>query len=105
MTKRKYEVFISSTYKDLVDERKQVMLAILELGWIPAGMELFPAADDTQWTVIKEWIDRCDYFITIVGGRYGLIARGKSKSYIEREYRYAKSKGKRTIAFLHKAPS
>lgn len=34
--KKKYQVFISSTYEDLIDERKDVVQAILEGGWIRA---------------------------------------------------------------------
>ncbi len=48
---KKYQVFVSSTYKDLSEERQEVMQALLELDCIPVGMELFPAADDDQWTL------------------------------------------------------
>ena len=51
----KHQVFVSSTYKDLLDERQEVMQALLELFCIPVGMELFPAADDDQWTLIKRF--------------------------------------------------
>ena len=44
----KYQVFVSSTYRDLQDERQEVMQALLELDCIPVGMELFPATDDDQ---------------------------------------------------------
>jgi len=40
---------VSSTFRDLVEERQQVIQALLELDCIPAGMELFPAADDEKW--------------------------------------------------------
>ncbi|WP_426399865.1 DUF4062 domain-containing protein [Ralstonia sp. R-29] len=79
------------------------MQALLELDCIPAGMELFPATDDDQWTLIKRIIDECDYYIVIVGGRYGSIGP-KEISYTEQEYRYASESGKPVIAFLHKNP-
>jgi uncharacterized protein DUF4062 len=44
----KYQVFISSTYQDLQDKREQLIRAILEMGHIPLGMEMFSAADDAQ---------------------------------------------------------
>ena len=47
---KRYQVFVSSTYADLQDERQEVMQALLELDCIPAGMELFPAANEDQWT-------------------------------------------------------
>ena len=64
-SKKKYQVFVSSTYEDLKEERKEVMQALLELDCIPSGMELFPAADDDQWTLIKRVINECDYYIVI----------------------------------------
>jgi hypothetical protein len=39
---KKYQVFISSTFRDLADERQDAMRAVLDLGDIPSGMEYFP---------------------------------------------------------------
>jgi hypothetical protein len=50
---KRYQVFVSSTFTDLIDERRAVMQALLELDCIPAGMELFPASTDDQWTLIQ----------------------------------------------------
>src|SRR6185295_5102911 len=61
--KKRYQVFVSSTFVDLQEERNEVMQALLELDCIPAGMELFPASNDDQWTLIKNVIDDCDYYI------------------------------------------
>jgi Domain of unknown function (DUF4062) len=101
---RRYQVFVSSTYEDLRQERQEIMQALLELDCIPAGMELFPATDDDQWTLIKRVIDESDYYIVVIGGRYGSIGP-KGISYTEQEYRYAVDTGKPVIAFLHKNPS
>ena len=100
---RKYQVFVSSTYEDLQKERQEVMHALLELECMPAGMELFPAADEDQWTLIKSVIDECDYYIVIVAGRYGSVG-SSGLSYTEMEYRYALEQKKPIIAFLHKEP-
>ena len=100
---KRFQVFVSSTYDDLREERQEVMQALLELDSIPSGMELFPAANDDQWTLIKKVIDDCDYYLVIIGGRYG--SRGPNgKSYTQLEYEYALSKDKPTIAFLHQNP-
>lgn len=66
-------------------------------------MELFPAANDDQWTLIKQVIDDCDYYIVIVGGRYGSTGPNEV-SYTEMEYRYALEREKPIIAFLHRDP-
>ena len=100
---KKYQVFVSSTYKDLSEERQQVMQALLELDCIPVGMELFPAADDDQWTLIKRLIDDCDYYIVIIGGRYGSL-NDKGISYTQMEYEYTLTKEIPIIGFLHKNP-
>ncbi|WEW98424.1 DUF4062 domain-containing protein [Pseudomonas nitroreducens] len=100
---KRYQVFVSSTYEDLREERQEVMQALLELDCIPAGMELFPATDDDQWTLIRRVIDECDYYILIMGGRYGSIGP-QGISYTEQEYRYAVETGKPVVAFLHKSP-
>ncbi|KAB8066887.1 DUF4062 domain-containing protein [Janthinobacterium violaceinigrum] len=100
---KRYQVFISSTYSDLTEERKEIMQALLELDAIPAGMELFPAADEDQWTLIKKVIDDCDYYLIVVAGRYGSIGPDKI-SYTEMEFRYAKESGKPIIGFIHKEP-
>jgi hypothetical protein len=43
---KRYQVFVSSTYVDLQEERQAVIMALLQLNAVPAGMELFPAADE-----------------------------------------------------------
>ncbi|PXA04356.1 hypothetical protein DDZ13_07435 [Coraliomargarita sinensis] len=101
--RKKYQVFVSSTYEDLQPERQEIMHALLELDCIPSGMELFPAANEDQWTLIKGVIDDSDYYIVIIGGRYGSVGPG-GISYTEMEYRYAVEQGKPVIAFLHKDP-
>ncbi len=100
---KRYQVFVSSTYEDLREERQEVMQALLELDCIPAGMELFPAADEDQWTLIKRVIDDCDYYVVVIGGRYGSIGP-EGLSYTQMEYQYALAKAKPVIAFLHKDP-
>ncbi len=104
MPEKRYQVFISSTYIDLVEERSQVMQALLELDCMPAGMELFPASDESQWELITRVIDECDYYILILAGRYGSLSKADGISYTEKEYKYALSIGKPTIAFLHSDP-
>ncbi len=56
----KYQVFISSTYEDLKEEREQVIKALLEMAHIPVGMEMFSAADEEQWNIIARQIDEAD---------------------------------------------
>jgi hypothetical protein len=95
----RYQIFVSSTYEDLREERQQATQAILEAGSFPAGMELFPASDDTLWELIKRVIEESDYYVVIVGGRYGNIGPN-GLSYTEMEYDYAIDKGIPVLARL-----
>lgn len=94
----KYQVFISSTFTDLEAERRAAIEAVLNLRHIPVGMETFQASDDTQWDYIRQRIDESDYYIVIVGERYGSELRGKS--YTQMEYEYAVAQGVPVAAFL-----
>src|ERR1019366_8443824 len=100
---KRYQVFVSSTYEDLQEERREVMQALLKMNCIPTGMELFPAADDDSLTLIQRFISDCDYYIVIVGGRYGTVGPD-SRSYTEMEYDFAIEAGIPALAFLHKSP-
>ena len=100
---KRYQVFVSSTYADLKEERQRVIQTLMEMDCIPSGMELFPAADEEQLEFIKRVIDDCDYYLLIIGGRYGSIAND-GLSYTEQEYDYAIEKGIKVIALLHQNP-
>jgi hypothetical protein len=88
---KKYQIFISSTFVDLIEERQAAVEAILQKGHIPAGMELFSANDKSQWEVIKKWIDDSDIYLLLLGGRYGTINEETGISYTQMEYDYATS--------------
>ncbi|MCY4025367.1 MAG: DUF4062 domain-containing protein [Acidobacteria bacterium] len=100
---KRYQVFISSTFRDLVQERQEVLKAVLEIDHMPAGMELFPASDDAAWQLIKEVIDGSDYYVVIIGGRYGSMDE-TGIGYTEREYDYAISQRTPVIPLLYKNP-
>lgn len=100
MQDKRFSVFISSTYEDLREERQAVQDAVLSAGDFPVQMEKFPAADEDQFEFIKTLIDKCDYYILIVAGRYGTPAQD-GVSYTEKEYDYAKSKSIPVLVMLH----
>ncbi|GAA5442616.1 hypothetical protein Misp06_00790 [Microbulbifer sp. NBRC 101763] len=95
----KYQIFVSSTYKDLKEHRDQVIKAVLEMGHIPVGMEMFSAADEGQWSIIKRQIDQSDYYVVILANRYGSVT-DEGLSYTEKEYDYAVSKGIPILGFV-----
>lgn len=90
---KKLQVFISSTFTDLRDERQAAVEATLLAKHIPAGMELFSAGDASQWQVIQEWISASDVYLLILGARYGSIEPNSGRSYTELEYEFAVESG------------
>ncbi|MEA4897555.1 MAG: DUF4062 domain-containing protein [Christensenellaceae bacterium] len=99
MNEKKYQIFISSTYMDLIEERNAAIKTILNLGHFPIGMEMFNAGDDSQWEVIKRTIDSSDYYVVIIGLRYGSTV-DTGMSYTEMEYDYAISKRIPMLTFI-----
>lgn len=96
---KKYQIFISSTYEDLKEARQSVINAILKMYHIPIGMEMFSADDTAQWEVIRKTIDVSDYYILIIGFRYGSETQ-EGISFTEKEYDYAVEKKIPILAFI-----
>jgi len=99
----RYQFFLSSTFEDLRHERQQVIEAVLEMGHIPVGMEVFPSADETPWEIIKRAISQSDYYIVLSAGRYGTLGTD-GRSYTEREFDLAVELGVPIVGFLAKHP-
>ncbi len=97
---KKYQVFISSTYMDLIEYRQAVSDEIYFKGHIPAGMEDFTACGEALDSYIKGVIDDSDYYVLLVGQRYGSEYK-KDISYTQMEYNYAKEKGFCVIPFIY----
>ena len=104
MAEKKYQIFVSSTYTDLKEEREQIIKEILKMDCIPAGMEYFPGVDESQMDYIHRVIDESDYFVLILGAKYGSVD-DNGISYTEQEYEYAVSKGLKIIALILKDPN
>jgi hypothetical protein len=101
---KRYQVFVSSTYVDLQEERRAVISTLLESDAFPAGMELFPASDDDAWSLIQGVIDDSDYYLVVIGGKYGSLDPVEDISFTEKEFDYAVSTRKPVMAFLHGDP-
>ncbi len=100
---KRFQVFVSSTFTDLQEARGHVFQTLMSMDCFPAGMELFPAMDEEQFDFIKRVIDDSDYYLLIMGGRYGSLSPA-GLSYTEMEFDYAIEKGLKVLAFLHEKP-
>ncbi|RIV21612.1 DUF4062 domain-containing protein [Fibrisoma montanum] len=99
-TYKTYQVFVSSTFGDLKEERRAVSTALLSINCIPIGLEMFPAVGDSLFDYNKKIIDSCDYFILIIGKKYGSISKEAQISFVEMEYEYAKSQNIPALTFI-----
>ncbi len=101
MSQPRYQIFVSSTFRDLQEERQAVLNAILKLNQFPAGMEIFPAVNDTAWEHIEKVIKDSNYYVLIIGRKYGSIDSESGLSYTEKEYDFAVSQNIPVLAFTH----
>lgn len=101
---KRYQVFISSTFEDLKEERKEIIETLLNAKYLPSGMEMFSASNEEQFKYIKKIIDDCDYYVLVLGARYGSVNTISGKSFTEMEYEYALEKGIPVLSFVHKDP-
>lgn len=97
---KRYQVFVSSTFRDLKEERNSVIKALLDIDMFPAAMEHFPASDDDPTSYIKSLMSSCDYYILILGGKYGSLT-SEGISYTRLEYQMALDLGIPVISFIH----
>lgn len=88
----KYQIFLSSTYEDLKNERSNVVETILKMYHFPIGMEMFSADNESQWNVIQSTIDTSDIYILVLGHRYGSLTKKEKISYTQKEFNYAKKR-------------
>jgi len=100
---KRYQVFISSTFTDLQEERRAVQDAVISMGDFPVQMESFPATDDSQMDFIGPLIHQSDYYILIIGGRYGSIDE-TGMSFTHQEFRYAVEKSIPVLVLVHGRP-
>lgn len=101
---KRYQVFISTTYPDMQGARQALMPPLLDLGMLPMGMDPHSANGNDQMPLVQRLIDDSDYFVILLGGRYGGLSP-LGLSYPHREYIFAATKRKPVITFLHDQPS
>src|SRR5687767_7931893 len=97
---RFYRVFISSTFKDLQEHRTKAMLAIVSAGHMPLCLENWTPQTKTDLDVIRNAVAECQFYVIILGHRYGSVPKVESKSYIEIELDCAEKAGLEILPFV-----
>jgi len=93
-------VFISSTYRDLLPERRALTWVVQELRATFVGMEIFSAAQESLTDAAIREISECDVVVFVIAHRYGSLARASKKSILEREYETACSQKKHIFIYV-----
>lgn len=83
------QIFISSTYKDLVPHRQAIWDMLLTLNLKISGMEKFGARPEKPLQTCLKEVEESEIFIGIVGMRYGSIDLKSQKSFSQLEYEKA----------------
>lgn len=86
-------VYLSSTYRDLIEYRRMAVDVILRINLMPIFMENFPSTDENPLLKISELIKGADIFVGIYAHRYGWIPPDHDKSILEIEYDWARERG------------
>jgi hypothetical protein len=94
------KVFISSTYKDLIDYRAAAIRAVEGTNYQASKMEVFGARPDEPLDACLKEVEESELFIGIYALRYGFIPEGAEISITEMEYVHAKKLGKTIYCFL-----
>lgn len=96
----RYQVFISSTFRELGEKRKDAIKAVVDAGHIPIALERFGASRKKDLEVIEKTMKESQIYIVILGHLYGSRIKGKPKSYTEFEYDLAKKNGLIILPFV-----
>jgi len=94
------KIFLSSTYKDLVDHRARAANAIERLGQQGVRMEVFGARPVQATKACFDEIQSSDVLFGIYAHRYGYVPQGSEFSITEQEFDFAQDKHKPTFCFL-----
>ncbi len=97
---KKFQVFISSTFDDLKNERLAAIDAIVKEGHMPLALEHFPPQNASVNSVIKGCVSACQFYVIILGHRYGSKPKDESCSYTELELNLAESKKLEILSFV-----
>ena len=94
------KVFLSSTYLDLIEHRKEAAEALARLGHHVIGMETFNARTEDPTKASLSEVDECNFFVGIYAHRYGSIIKDAGISVTEQEFDRAVETGKDIFAFF-----
>lgn len=102
----KYQVFISSPFHGLLEQRKAAIQSVINWEHIPIALENFSPQVQKDLDVIIKAVKNCQIYILIIGHRYGSIirdkniTRGRDISYTQFEFEKAIEIGLVPLVFM-----
>ncbi len=93
-------IYISSTFRDLVEERRAVRDAVVRLGHLPVAMETYTATERRPLEKCLDDVAKCQAYVGIFAGRYGFVPAGQRESITRLEYDEAGRRGIPRLIFL-----
>lgn len=100
MLDTRYQIFISTSGRDMQPERMVLSQTLVGMGFFAWGLE---HRTPLTTTLARRQIDECDYVILLLGSQYGEQSIS-GVSYLSLEYEYALSQTKPIIVFIHEQP-
>ena len=93
-------IFISSTYKDLIDHREAVSDVLMRMKRQFSAMEFFGSRTDEAIPACRKEIEECDILVGIYAWRYGWIPPGGELSITEQEFDIAIELKKSCLCYI-----
>ena len=100
MLDKRYQVFITTSGKDMQPERMVVAQTLIGMGFFSWGLE---QRTPLSTAFARRQIDDCDYVLLLLGSQYGEQSVS-GVGYMHLEYIYAVTKQKPIIVFMHETP-
>jgi tetratricopeptide (TPR) repeat protein len=94
------QIYISSTYSDLVEHRKQVYDVLRKMRYDVIAMEDYAATDERPLDKCLADVAASHLYVGIFAWRYGYIPPGQERAITELEYRRAGEAGLERLIFL-----
>ena len=100
MLDKRYQVFITTSGKEMQPERMVVSQTLIGMGFFSWGLE---QRTPLSTAFARRQIDDCDYVLLLLGSQYGEQSVS-GVGYMHLEYIYAVTKQKPIIVFMHENP-
>jgi type II secretory pathway predicted ATPase ExeA len=96
------KIFVSSTYKDLIEHRRAVLEQVVRRDLLFRGMEHFGADPENQPPAEKivRQVREADVYVGIFGVRYGFVDAKSGLSMTELEFNEAETLGKPKLLYV-----